>query len=301
MAFMPRLPENAPFASGQRAWLDGYLAGLFGLEAEVDSRPPLPAPTAPVPLTESEEFPWHDPTLSLDERLALAEGRRPERVLMAAMAQTDCGQCGYLCQSYAEAIARGEEKSLSRCAPGGKATARKLKELVATIGAGHHAAVVSAPMPKPTPLHAPQEPFDTIFCEARPLNRPESVKDTRHVVLAADPREVEYKVGDSLGVVARNSPELVTAIIACLGASRDILVLSPDGIECPLERALSETCEIRRPSDHAIEVLASRALDRNQSQVLQAMAEGYPGAGPEDADLLDLLQSFPSARPPYLS
>jgi sulfite reductase (NADPH) flavoprotein alpha-component len=28
------------------------------------------------------------------------------------------------------------------------------------------------------------------------------------------------------------------------------------------------------------------------------MAEGYPGAGPEDADLLDLLETFPSARPP---
>jgi sulfite reductase (NADPH) flavoprotein alpha-component len=64
------------------------------------------------------------PTLPLEERLALAEGRRPERVLMAAMAQLDCGQCGYLCQSYAEAIARGEEKSLTRCVPGGKATSR---------------------------------------------------------------------------------------------------------------------------------------------------------------------------------
>jgi len=28
------------------------------------------------------------------------------------------------------------------------------------------------------------------------------------------------------------------------------------------------------------------------------MAEGYPGIGPEEADLLDLLESFPSARPP---
>src|SRR4029077_15148868 len=28
------------------------------------------------------------------------------------------------------------------------------------------------------------------------------------------------------------------------------------------------------------------------------MAEGYPGAGPDDADLLDLLDSFPSAHPP---
>jgi sulfite reductase (NADPH) flavoprotein alpha-component len=49
---------------------------------------------------------------------------------MAAMAQLDCGQCGYLCQTYAEAIARGEETSLSRCVPGGKATSRKLKELI---------------------------------------------------------------------------------------------------------------------------------------------------------------------------
>jgi sulfite reductase (NADPH) flavoprotein alpha-component len=28
------------------------------------------------------------------------------------------------------------------------------------------------------------------------------------------------------------------------------------------------------------------------------MAEGYPSAGPQDADLLDLLDAFPSARPP---
>src|SRR5439155_4957752 len=42
-----------------------------------------------------------------------------------------------------------------------------------------------------------------------------------------------------------------------------------------------------------------RALDRGESMVLQAMAEGYPGAGPEDADLLDLLDGFPSARPPF--
>src|SRR5262249_20640387 len=53
-----------------------------------------------------------------------------------------------------------------------------------------------------------------------------------------------------------------------------------------------------RPSDQAIEALSSRAHDIDESRVLQAMAEGYPGIGPEDADLLDLLETFPSARPP---
>ena len=48
-----------------------------------------------------------------DARLALAAGQRPEHRLMEAMAQLDCGQCGYFCESYAAAIACGLETSLS--------------------------------------------------------------------------------------------------------------------------------------------------------------------------------------------
>src|SRR5215831_4912169 len=299
MGLIPRLPETAPFSSSQRAWLNGYLAGLFSLEAGGDGPQPPPPVIAP---SKGEDLPWHDPILSLEERLLLAQGKPPEQVLMAAMAQTDCGQCGYLCRTYAQAIARGEEKSLSRCVPGGKATSRKLKELVAMLGVGDGAVAVPtmvlAPEAKPVEASSTDKPLDAWFREARPLNHPESEKDTRHIVLTIDPAQTGYEVGDSLGVVARNSPGLVTAIIACLGAARDTPVLSPNGIERPLEQALSEMCEIRRPSDQAIEVLASRALDRSESQILQAMAEGYPGAGPEDADLLDLLQGFPSSRPP---
>ena len=47
------------------------------------------------------------------------------------MAQLDCGQCGYVCKSYAEAIASGAEGSLSLCVPGGKATQKALKALQA--------------------------------------------------------------------------------------------------------------------------------------------------------------------------
>jgi sulfite reductase (NADPH) flavoprotein alpha-component len=299
MALGPRLPENAPFTPSQRAWLDGYIAGWFTFDVDMANERSLPHSPRAEPV-ETEDLPWHDPTLSLEERIALAEGRQPDRVLMAAMAQLDCGQCGYLCQTYAEAIARGEEKSLTRCAPGGKATSRKLKELIAS-GLDAKATTLpatAASTPSRTPPSPSDKPFVAIFRGADCLNGPQSEKETRHVILASEDSPADYEVGDSLGVLARNSAELVTAIIERLGAKPDTPVPSPDGIERPLIEALSEACEIRRPSDQAIEVLASRALDRDESVVLQAMAEGYPGAGPEDADLLDLLEAFPSTRPP---
>jgi sulfite reductase (NADPH) flavoprotein alpha-component len=305
MSFIaPSLPENSPFTPLQRAWLDGFLAGLF---SELPGDTPGSLSVSPVGhdadggRAGAEDLPWHDPALPLEERLALAAGRPPERLLMAAMAQTDCGQCGYLCQTYAEAIARGEEKQLTRCVPGGKATSRALKQLLAEIdapAAKPPAAVSAAPPVAAPPQPASDEPLPSRLVMAQRLNRDGSEKDTRHIVLAGEAGGLPYEVGDSLGVVARNCPELVDAIIECLGATPGTPVLSSDGVERPLYEALSRFCEIRRPSDQAIEVLSSRAHDLDESRVLQAMAEGYPGAGPDDADLLDLLGCFPSARPP---
>ena len=302
----PRLPDNAPFSSAQRAWLDGYLACLLAADfaaLSVALAPQIAAAAEPEP--EDEDLPWHDPLLSLDERLELTAGRKPRHVLMAAMAQLDCGQCGYLCETYAAAIANGAEASLSRCVPGGKATSRKLKELLADIGAcaevptvAANAVPAAAATPSPPADTGPASPITARLNQAASLHAGEAEKDTRHVVLEAIDGALHYEVGDSLGVVARNDPGLVSAIIERLGAKPDAAVLSPDGIERPLAEALGECCEVRRPSDQAIEVLASRAIDREESRVLQAMAEGYPGAGPDNADLLDLLEAFPSARPP---
>src|SRR6266540_4932209 len=146
----PIMPANSPFSPAQQTWLNGLLAGLLG----PDQAMPMPADAAnTMPALQAlqnaapaqpEDFPWHDPALPLDERMRLAEGRPLERRMMAAMGQLDCGQCGYLCQTYAEAIARGEENGLTRCVPGGKETARALKELMASPPA----ALAAAPAPR---------------------------------------------------------------------------------------------------------------------------------------------------------
>src|SRR4051794_6283238 len=127
---LPVLPDSAPFTPAQRAWLNGFLAGLLNTQpAGSGTSAPLATDAGAAPAMEvEEEFPWHEPSIALEERLRLAEGKPVARLLMAAMAQLDCGACGYVCQTYAEAIAEGKEKDLTRCTPGGRDTSKALKQ-----------------------------------------------------------------------------------------------------------------------------------------------------------------------------
>src|SRR4029079_7948202 len=83
---------------------------------------------------EDDGAPWHDQTMPLPDRMKLAEGRPLNRRMMAAMGQQDCGQCGYDCKDYAEALFSKKEERLNLCVPGGKDTARMLMALHAEIG-----------------------------------------------------------------------------------------------------------------------------------------------------------------------
>lgn len=289
-AIAPLVPENAPFSGAERAFINGWIAAYYTTDV-----------ATPVVVTSAaaEALPWHDASLSLDQRMELATGRPMPELLMAAMEQQDCGQCGYLCRSYAAAIADGTETALTRCVPGGKETARKLKELLETGGAPAPATAPAAPAAA-TVAPAPTGPVTVAaqFRSARPLNRAGSAKDTRQVVLNLYGSGLRYQTGDSIGIMPTNCPATVAAIIEALGADPDTEVDTASGTRLPLREALSRACDIGRPSDEVVEVLASRARDPEQSQRLQALAEGYPGAEPEGADLLELLTVFPSARPP---
>ncbi len=66
------------------------------------------------------DAPWQDPAMAIGERLKLAEGKPVRQKLFAAMAQQNCGQCGYLCKTYSAAIADGAEPRLNLCAPGAR-------------------------------------------------------------------------------------------------------------------------------------------------------------------------------------
>jgi sulfite reductase (NADPH) flavoprotein alpha-component len=283
----PLIPESAPFSAAQRAWLNGFLAGLYGASSGEAGMS-----VASSVGTVAEDFPWHDPALEMDERLALAEERPFERKLMAAMAQLDCGQCGYLCQTYAEALASGRETSASLCVPGAKPTSKKVKELLAERPAD----AVATPPPIDAPIAAAQGMPVRVLAADR-LTGAGSAKDVRHVQIDLSPSGLSYEPGDSIGIYAPGDPELVEACLHALGAAGHELVPCPDGTMRTVRDAFAWQVDIARPLDRTMLLLANAATDPAEATALRRLADGDDGAQPEDADLLDLIEAFPSARP----
>src|SRR5271165_2586991 len=147
------IPESAPFTTEQRLWLNGLFAGVFGLEASVTPLSPADSAQllsgllggAAAPAAEADDgAPWHDPAMPMPDRMKLAEGKALPRRLMAAMAQQDCGQCGYNCKDYADALVAKSEKRLNLCVPGGKETSRMLKQLYQELEAAPAGAAATA-------------------------------------------------------------------------------------------------------------------------------------------------------------
>jgi sulfite reductase (NADPH) flavoprotein alpha-component len=252
------------------------------------------------------DFPWHDPSLEMDERLALAEGRKPERVLMAAMAQLDCGSCGYLCQTYAEAIAAGADADLTKCSPGGRETTRKLRELVTTLRVGEMTVDVNS-----RPAERSDIAINTGFADgtypARLLRTVRltgsgSAKDVRHVELDLRGTALSYKVGDSLGVVPENCDSAVDEILDAMGATGAEDVPAKDGggaggHTTSFRQALQHERMITKLTADLVEFLADVATNPKDAGRLLNMLVDEPGLTLEGVELIVILRHHPSARP----
>jgi len=108
---------------------------------------------------------------------------------------------------------------------------------------------------------------------------------------------LRYEPGDSLSLACPNDPGLVDAVIAALHVDPATPVRA-GGADATLREALTAALDIARPLDRTLDLLAGAAAHGPHATALRALADGDDGAEPADADLLDLLIAFPSARPP---
>ncbi|MCG8649507.1 MAG: sulfite reductase subunit alpha, partial [Pirellulales bacterium] len=135
--------------------------------------------------------------------------------------------------------------------------------------------------------HSRRNPFSATLLESRPLNKTGSAKDTRHVVIDLVGSNLQYDVGDALGIFPTNCPDLATAIINHLAADPTMKVETASGTKKSLLEVIVQDHCLKDPSDELIELLASRAESPPAKQALTAMAsEGAP----EGTDVLDVLQ-----------
>jgi sulfite reductase (NADPH) flavoprotein alpha-component len=299
-AATPLIPETAPFSPPQRSWLNGFFAGMLA-GAQADAAAAGPAPVQPGAEAQAD-YAWHDPALALEDRMKLADGKPMPLRMMAAMGQLDCGQCGYLCKSYSEAIATGAEKDLTRCVPGGKPTAKMLKALVAE--APPPAVVVEPAVPasaaagaaRPAPTR--DNPALARLLRSEPLNRPGAEKQTQNVVLSLAGTGITYAPGDSLGVWPVNYGEEVELILAILRAKGSEPVTLQDGRAMTVREALLRRCNLRVPSEELYTLLSRCARDDIEATRLARLATDDNDGTANVHDVFDALVRFRSARPP---
>jgi sulfite reductase (NADPH) flavoprotein alpha-component len=295
------IPSSSPFSEAQRSWLNGFFAGLLSPDAVA----PLSAEQGASMLAGSAgdgddgEAPWHDQTMPIADRMKLAEGRPMRRRMMAAMAQQDCGQCGYNCNDYSDAIADKAEARLNLCVPGGKETARMLKALNEELekappaAAGAVAApAATAPAVAAEPGRSRDNPVAAKFVSRRLLNKTGSEKETWHIDFDLSGCGLDYVVGDSFGIFASNDLGHVDQIIALLGASHTTEVRGRT-----LRDVLREDVSLAPAPDTLFELI-SFITGGAQRDKARALAQGEdPDGDAATLDVMAALQKFSGVRP----
>ncbi len=339
MSAVPQIPDSAPFTPDQRAWLNGFLAGLFSRQPA--GAAPAAAPLTPLTIlyasqtgtTESlakkaakaaaqrgfapavldvaavsvESLQSHANLLLLTSTYGDGEPPDSAKPLHAALAADTApalasvrysvcalGDTNYtlFCQAGKDFDAYLEKRGATRVHPRADCDVDYetpfeswLHAALAAFGPGNAepqlGSASSAPDSTPASLaYDKKNPFPAPVLAIRPLNAPGSAKEVNHVEfdLSAAGASLAYEAGDALGVVPHNDPELVSAVLAVLGADGEEAVPTPAG-ELSLRRALTEHFDLGKPPAGLLEALA------------------LPAATPAPLDVLDALQAAPAPKP----
>jgi len=360
MPTLPYIPESAPFTAEQRAWLNGFLAGLLAQPFTGQPQPAAPAPEQPAgrpllvmfgsqtgtaegvaerlaaeakgrgfaprvaPLDDYEKVSFPDAEKVVIVSSTWGDGDPPdnaaafwgwlssdaaprlEKLEFAVLGLGDRNYedfCGASKKFDARLEALGAKRLVTRgeCDVDFEATAQQwLATLWPSLGANTANGNGTTSSPPPPPARAStygrQRPFPGRALRNLPLNGPGSGKDVRHHEISLDGSGLSYQVGDALGVVPRNCPELVESFLARLKATGQEEV-SWDHAERPLRQVLLEHADVSRPGRKLLDWVAGQAPESELTMLLAPDNDALLKKWLWGRDVLDVLELLPKPPP----
>jgi len=123
---------------------------------------------------------------------------------------------------------------------------------------------------KPTG-YSRKNPFSARLLMSRKLTAEGSEKDTRHYEISLRGSGLTYDVGDALGIIPTNSPELVDEMLKALKFDGEEEVSSPDGEKMPIRLALLREYQIRAPHREFLNAMAEQdAADQYLKELISS-------------------------------
>jgi len=139
-------------------------------------------------------------------------------------------------------------------------------------------------------------PYPARLVTNRRLNGRGSAKDVRHFEIAIENSGLVYEVGDALGIVPTNDPELVEALLSALGCDGDAVVPGKSGQPTALRAELSNNCELGRIPTPLLQAMAARSGDAELKNLAAPDANGELAKFLFGRDVLDLLRAHPEVK-----
>lgn len=156
------------------------------------------------------------------------------------------------------------------------------------------------------PRYSKANPFYATLLDAHTLSGPSSGKEVNHVELAIPDEDMDYEVGDALGVWPTNCPELVKDVLGAAGLNGMETVVVK-GASMPIRMAMLEKLDLTTPTPALRELIQTEDTPdgSGQAQVFDVVSTSVSAVHPQSlVDALRPLQprlysiaSSPDAHP----
>jgi sulfite reductase (NADPH) flavoprotein alpha-component len=155
----------------------------------------------------------------------------------------------------------------------------------------------SPPVAEMFACYSRKNPFTGRLLTNRKLTGDNSEKDTRHYEICLKGSGLTYEVGDALGIMPANSPDLVNEILKALHFDGEEEVSGPEGGNMPIRLALEREYQIRQPHSAFLNAMAEQeAADQYLKELISAEVRPELDKFLRGREVIDFLIESPRVR-----